>query len=111
MSAIDTSRTLDNAPAERRSLRDVGFATGILGILAILFVPIPSFLIDFGLALSIAFSILILLVSLWIQKPLDFSAFPTVLLITTILRLSLGIATTRLILARGDQGVFAAGHV
>ncbi len=111
MSAIDTSRTLENSPAERRSLRDVGFATGILAILAILFVPIPSFLIDFGLALSIAFSILILLVSLWIQKPLDFSAFPIVLLISTILRMSLGVATTRLILSQGGDGVYAAGHI
>ena len=111
MSAIDNSRTLDHAPAERRSLRDVGFAAGILSILAVLFVPIPSFLIDFGLALSIAFSILILMVALWIQKPLDFSAFPTVLLISTILRMSLGVATTRLILAQGGDGVYAAGHI
>jgi flagellar biosynthesis protein FlhA len=110
MTAVD-SKLLDNAPAERRSLRDVGFAGGILAIVAVLFVPIPTFLIDFGLALSIAFSVLILMVALWIQKPLDFSAFPTVLLITTILRLSLGIATTRLILAHGDEGVFAAGHI
>ena len=92
-------------------MRDVGFAGGILAILAVLFVPIPTFLIDFGLAMSIALSILILMVALWIQKPLDFSAFPTVLLITTILRLSLGIATTRLILSHGDQGVYAAGHI
>ena len=110
MTAVD-SKILENAPAERGSIRDIGFAVGILSILAILFIPIPTFLIDFGLALSIALSILILMVSLWIQKPLDFSAFPTVLLITTILRLSLGIATTRLILARGDQGVYAAGHI
>ena len=80
-------------------------------ILAVLFLPIPAFLIDFGLALSIAFSVLILMVSLWIQKPLDFSAFPTVLLIATILRLSLNIATTRLILSHGGDGVYAAGHI
>ena len=112
MSAIENSKVLDNAPpATWGSMRDVGFAGGILAILAVLFVPIPTFLIDFGLALSIALSVLILMVALWIQKPLDFSAFPTVLLITTILRLSLGIATTRLILAHGDQGVYAAGHI
>ena len=110
MSATDT-KILENAPIEPRSMRDIGFAVGMLAILAILFVPIPPFLIDFGLALSIAFSVMILLVSLWIPRPLDFSAFPTVLLISTILRLSLGIATTRLILARGDQGVYAAGHI
>src|SRR6476469_7911083 len=98
MSAVD-NRLIEHAPAESRSLRDVGFAAGILAILAVLFVPIPPFLIDFGLAMSIAFSVLILMVALWIQRPLDFSAFPTVLLISTILRLSLGIATTRLILS------------
>ncbi|HZP19798.1 MAG TPA: flagellar biosynthesis protein FlhA [Bauldia sp.] len=106
------ARIIDIAPAvEPRSLRDVGFAGGIIAILAVLFIPIPTFLIDFGLALSIAFSVLILMVALWIQKPLEFSAFPTVLLITTILRLSLGIATTRLILSHGGEGVYAAGHI
>ncbi len=110
MSAVD-SRVIDHAPAEARSLRDVGFAAGIVAILAVLFVPIPTFLIDFGLALSIALSVLILMVSLWIQRPLDFSAFPTVLLISTILRLSLGIATTRLILSHGDRGTDAAGSI
>ncbi|HMN87595.1 MAG TPA: flagellar biosynthesis protein FlhA [Bauldia sp.] len=106
-----TTRVIDAATPEKRSLRDVGFAAGIAGIVAILFVPIPTFLIDFGLALSIANSILILMVALWIQKPLEFSAFPTVLLITTILRLALSIATTRLILAHGDDGVYAAGYI
>src|SRR5262249_4250620 len=102
MSSVDT-KLIDHAPAEPRSMRDVGFAGGMLGILAVLFVPIPAFLIDFGLALSIALAVLILMVSLWIQRPLDFSAFPTVLLIATITRLSLGIATTRLILSQGDS--------
>lgn len=105
------SRVVESASPETRSFRDIGFAAGMAGIVAILFVPIPPFLIDFGLALSISNSILILMVALWIQKPLEFSAFPTVLLITTILRLSLGIATTRLILAHGDDGVYAAGYI
>src|SRR4051794_12326702 len=91
--------------------RDVFFAIGIVIILAVLFLPIPAFLIDIGLAFSIALSVLILMVALWIQKPLDFSAFPTVLLIATLLRLSLNIATTRLILANGAEGPEAAGHV
>src|SRR3990172_7927598 len=110
MSAVD-SRLLENAPVEKRSVRDIGFAGGIVAILAVLFVPIPPFLIDFGLALSIALSVLILMVALWIQKPLDFSAFPTILLIATILRLALNIATTRLILSHGGEGVTAAGNV
>ncbi|MBK1622017.1 flagellar biosynthesis protein FlhA [Afifella marina] len=96
---------------EKKSKRDIGFATLIIGMLVILFLPIPTFLIDFGLALSIAFSVLILMVALWIQKPLEFSSFPTVLLIATVLRLALGVATTRLILAHGNEGVTAAGNI
>ena len=94
----------------RRGL-DIGFAVGIVAILTILFLPVPTILIDMGLALSIAFSVLILMVALWIHKPLEFSAFPQVLLIATMLRLALSIATTRLILAHGNEGVTAAGHI
>ena len=95
----------------RRHGRDIGFAVGIVIILAVLFLPIPPFLIDVGLAFSIAFSVLILMVALWIQRPLDFSSFPTVLLIATMMRLSLNIATTRMILSNGHEGTNAAGHV
>ncbi len=98
-------------PVERKSSRDVGFAIGIIAILCVFFLPIPAFLIDLGLAFSIALSVLILMVALWIQKPLDFSAFPTVLLVATLLRLALNIATTRLILSNGREGVTAAGYI
>ena len=91
--------------------RDIGFALGIVAILSILFLPIPPFLIDIGLAFSIAFSVLILMVSLWIQKPLDFSSFPVILLISTMTRLALNIATTRVILSHGHEGHDAAGGV
>ncbi|MCO5157654.1 MAG: flagellar biosynthesis protein FlhA [Aquamicrobium sp.] len=91
--------------------RDVALALGVIVILSILFLPIPAFLIDFGLALSIAVSVLILMVALWMQKPLDFTSFPTVLLIVTMLRLALSIATTRAILSHGNEGVDAAGYV
>ncbi|WP_377294046.1 flagellar biosynthesis protein FlhA [Rhizobium sp. SG2393] len=91
--------------------RDIGFALGIVMILSILFLPIPPFLIDIGLAFSITFSILILMVALWIQKPLEFSSFPTILLISTMVRLALNIATTRVILSHGHQGHDAAGGV
>ena len=96
---------------QRKHSRDIGFAVGIVIILTVLFLPIPAFLIDVGLAFSIAFSVLILMVALWIQRPLDFSSFPTVLLIVTMLRLSLNIATTRMILSEGYEGVNAAGYV
>jgi len=94
-----------------KSRRDIAFAAGIVAILAIFFLPIPAFLIDLGLAFSIAMSVLILMVALWIQRPLDFSSFPTILLVITLLRLSLNIATTRLILSHGPEGLTAAGYI
>ncbi len=99
---------LGEPPASRR---DIGFAVGIIGILSILFLPIPAFLIDLGLALSIALSVLILMVALWIKKPLEFSSFPTILLVATMLRLALNIATTRVILSHGNEGSHAAGYI
>ncbi|MGA9486259.1 MAG: flagellar biosynthesis protein FlhA [Methylocella sp.] len=100
-----------SAGGERKSSRDIGFACGIIAILSIFFLPIPAFMIDIGLAFSIALSVLILMVALWIERPLDFSAFPTVLLVATLLRLALNIATTRLILANGPEGLMAAGYI
>ena len=103
--------SIETAKAPRGNARDIAFAAGIVGILVVFFLPIPAFLIDLGLALSIALSVLILMVALWIAKPLDFSAFPTVLLVATLLRLSLNIATTRRILSDGAEGVTAAGYI
>src|SRR5215475_7625264 len=100
-----------NLPTPRRLGTDAFFAGGIVVMLTILFLPIPPILIDLGLAVSIALSALILMVSLWIKRPLEFSAFPTVLLIATILRLALNIGTTRLILSHGNQGETAAGYI
>src|SRR5579863_9887190 len=99
------------APISRSNGKDVGFAIGIVLILCIFFLPVPAVFIDLGLAFSIALSVLILMVALWIQKPLEFSAFPTVLLVATILRLALNIATTRLILSHGAEGMTAAGYI
>ena len=98
-------------PELRKHSRDIGFAIGIVAILSILFLPIPPFIIDLGLSVSIALSVLILMVALWIPRPLDFSSFPTILLIATMLRLSLNIATTRVILSHGNEGTTAAGYV
>jgi flagellar biosynthesis protein FlhA len=85
---------MGTAPAANRGGKDIAFAVGIVLILCLFFLPVPAVMIDFGLALSIALSVLILMVGLWIQKPLEFSAFPTVLLVATILRLALNISTT-----------------
>ncbi len=103
------SRLADFGTMLRRS--DIALAVGMLTILVILILPLPPLLLDFSLAVSITFSVLILMTSLFIQAPLEFSAFPTVLLIATMLRLALNLASTRLILAHGHEGGAAAGHV
>ena len=90
---------------------DVGLAIGIIALLAVLIVPLPAALLDFGLALSVTASVLVLMVAVFLGRPLDFTSFPTLLLLTTLLRLSLNVATTRLILSRGNEGPAAAGHV
>jgi flagellar biosynthesis protein FlhA len=90
---------------------DIALALGIMTILVVLILPLPSMVLDLFLAISITFSILILMTSLFIQAPLEFSSFPTILLISTMLRLSLGLASTRLILSHGHEGTDAAGHV
>lgn len=107
----DTVRPSAAAPTAPGGNRDIGFAAGIVAILIVLFLPVPPFLLDLGLALSISLAVVILMVALWIGRPLDFSAFPTVLLIATMLRLSLNVATTRLILSHGHEGPTAAGHM
>ena len=83
---------------------DIGLAIAVMGILVVLIVPLPPFLLDLFLALSIILSVLILMTSLFIDEPLQFSSFPTVLLIATMLRLSLNLASTRLILSNGHAG-------
>jgi flagellar biosynthesis protein FlhA len=103
------SRLADLSTVLRRG--DIALAIGMMTILVILILPLPSPLLDLALAISITFSVLILMTSLFIQAPLEFSAFPTVLLIATMLRLSLNLASTRLILSRGHEGTDAAGHV
>jgi flagellar biosynthesis protein FlhA len=90
---------------------DIALATGVMGLIVILIVPLPALLVDGLLAISIVFSVMILMTALFIQKPLEFSSFPTVLLIATMLRLGLNLATTRLILSEGHNGHSAAGHV
>ncbi len=90
---------------------DLALAFGVLTILVVLILPLPSVVLDLFLAVSITLSILILMTALFIQASLEFSAFPTILLISTMLRLSLNLASTRLILSHGHEGSAAAGHV
>src|SRR5579859_3246962 len=90
---------------------EIALALGIVSILVVLILPMPTWLLDISLAFSITLSVLILMVALFIQRPLEFSSFPTVLLISTMLRLALNLASTRLILSHGHEGTAAAGHV
>ncbi|PLL14614.1 flagellar biosynthesis protein FlhA [Tabrizicola sp. TH137] len=86
-------------------------ALAIMAVIAMMVLPVPAALLDIGLALSFAIAILMLTVTLFIERPLDFSAFPTILLASLLLRLSLNIASTKLIIAQGHTGTDAAGHV
>jgi flagellar biosynthesis protein FlhA len=91
--------------------RDLALALGVTAIIAMLILPMPGWLLDLGLALSITASVLILMTALFIEKPLQLSSFPTILLIVTMLRLGLNLASTRLILGHGHEGHQAAGGV
>lgn len=103
----------DFVQAALRRLRqsDIALALAVACILVVLILPMPSWLLDISLAISITFSVLILMTCLFIGRPLEFSAFPTVLLLATMLRLALNMASTRLILSDGHEGPSAAGEV
>jgi len=107
----------DNAPgttslmAKIANRSDIIMAVGVVMILTILFLPMPTWLLDISLAISFTFSVMVLMTALFIQTPLEFNSFPTVLLLATMLRLALNVASTRLILSNGHTGPSAAGHV
>ncbi|WP_369794083.1 flagellar biosynthesis protein FlhA [Asticcacaulis sp. AC460] len=90
---------------------DIIMAVGVISIIVILILPMPPLILDILLALSITSAILILMTGLFIKKPLDFSSFPTVLLVTTLFRLALNITSMRIILSHGQEGEEAAGAV
>jgi flagellar biosynthesis protein FlhA len=94
-----------------RKNSDIYVALVLIGILALMIIPLPSFLLDVFLAANITIALCILLVCLYTQHALDFSVFPSILLVTTLFRLALNIASTRLILLHGSEGVEAAGAV
>jgi flagellar biosynthesis protein FlhA len=116
MADTNLSTRFANAPSPRDMLGwvargEVGLAVGVVGIIVLLILPIPAFMLDILLALSITSAVLILMTSLLIKKPLEFTGFPMVLLVTTLFRLALNIASTRLILGHGHEGVHGAGHI
>jgi flagellar biosynthesis protein FlhA len=90
---------------------EVGLALGVIGIVLLLVLPVPAFLLDMLLAISLTVAVLILMTSLLIKKPLEFTAFPTVLLVSTLFRLGLNLASTRLILTHGHEGGDPAGQL
>jgi flagellar biosynthesis protein FlhA len=90
---------------------DILMGVAVIAILLIMIVPIPSILLDVLLSFNITFSLIILLVGMYIQKPLELSSFPSILLITTLFRLALNVASTRMILLHGNEGTDAAGKV
>jgi flagellar biosynthesis protein FlhA len=90
---------------------DVIAAFGLVGILMIMIIPLPSLLLDLFLSMNITIALLILIISLFTVKAVDFSIFPSILLATTLFRLALNVASTRLILIKGDEGPSAAGSV
>ncbi|MBN2397402.1 MAG: flagellar biosynthesis protein FlhA [Deltaproteobacteria bacterium] len=90
---------------------NTAMAAGIAGILLVMMIPMPPFALDILLSFSITFALIILLVSVYVPRPLDFSVFPSILLIATLLRLSLNVASTRIILLHGNEGPGAAGQV
>jgi flagellar biosynthesis protein FlhA len=90
---------------------DLVMAFALMAILGVMLVPLPAFMLDIALTLSLTSSLLILLVALYTNKALEFSVFPSLLLITTLFRLSLNVATTRLVLSQGHTGESAAGAV
>lgn len=94
-----------------RKNSDIYVAIALIGVLSLMIIPLPAFLLDIFLAANITIALVILLVCLYTQHPLDFSVFPSILLVTTLFRLALNIASTRLILMHGSEGVEAAGAV
>jgi len=87
-----------------RSRSDIVLALGVIGIIAVLVIPIPTELLDFALAFNITFSLVVLLTTLYVTKPLELSVFPGMLLVVTLMRLSLNVASTRLILGQAYAG-------
>lgn len=86
-------------------------AIGLMAVIVMMILPVPSWMLDIGLALSFALAILMLTITLFIDRPLDFSAFPTILLASLLLRLALNVSSTKLIIGQGHTGTDAAGHV
>ncbi|MGI6386310.1 MAG: FHIPEP family type III secretion protein, partial [Desulfomonilia bacterium] len=96
---------------DRKTASDLVMAIGVLAVMVIVLVPLPTFLLDILLTFSVAIGVITLMVSMYTTNPLNFSVFPSLLLVVTLYRLALNIASTRLILLHGSEGELAAGRV
>jgi len=110
MELVSESNPIRRLPMVSRS-SDVLMATAVVGILVFMVIPLPTILLDLLLAFNITFALVILLVGMYILRPLELSAFPSILLLATLFRLSLNVASTRIILLNGHEGQLAAGKV
>ena len=97
--------------ADSANVSEIMTVIGVVGVLVVMIIPLPPILLDFLLAMNITLAITILLIAMYTLKPLDFFIFPSLLLVTTLFRLSLNVASTRLILLHGNEGALAAGKV
>ena len=95
----------------QRAMPAIGAPIMVLATLAMVILPIPAFLLDLFFTFNIALAMVVLLVTVYTRRPLDFAAFPTVLLISTLLRLALNVASTRVVLLYGHEGSGSAGKV
>jgi flagellar biosynthesis protein FlhA len=109
--AYDVQNTVMDGTTALSRNTDIMMAAGVVGILLIMMIPLPSMVLDMLLSFNITCSLVILLVGMYIHRPLDLSSFPSILLLVTLFRLSLNIASTRIILLHGSEGPLAAGSV
>src|SRR2546426_1188201 len=106
MAGLSTVALKQPTPMAQRS--ELALALALLGLLVVLLVPLPPLLLDLLLALNLGLTVLLLLLTLSATQPLDFSVFPSLLLLMTLFRLALNVATTRLILLTGHAGMIVA---
>ena len=111
VASAPTPSATATGPQQQSFISELTIPVAIIGIVLMMVLPLPGFLIDVLLAISLAVSIGVFLIGLFMESPLQFSAFPAVILVATLLRLSLNVATTRLILLKGAEGQGAAGRV
>ena len=110
MSGGDSSQFSKELPLVTKN-GDIFMAAGVVGILVFMIMPLPPMALDILLSLNITFSLIIVLVATYIFRPLELSSFPSIILLATLFRLSLNIASTRIILLHGNEGTMAAGKV